>query len=133
MGLYGPIHCHTSEKALVGPPRPWSSERRPLLEPELAVFEFLEASAWKPAGWLGWPGLNTHTTPVLTTGGYYQQGHKTHECVYRLFICFQSTYVCSCAFITVRIDIDDDYYVVVLIAVAIIVFILAVFAFCISI
>merc|ERR1712012_830593 len=31
-------------------------------------------SALKPAGWLGWRGLNTHTTPVLTTGGYYQQG-----------------------------------------------------------
>ena len=94
-------------------------------------------SFWRPAPWSqlgGWDGqaFNTHTTPVLTTGGYYQQGHKTQKCVYRLFICFQSTYVCSCAFITVRIDIDDNYYVVVLIVVAIIVFILAVFASCIS-
>ena len=48
-----------------------------------------------------WDGqaFNTLTTPVLTTGGYYRQGHKTQKCVYRLFICFQSTYVCFCAYI----------------------------------
>ena len=40
------------------------------------------------ASWDGQP-FNTHTTPVLTTGGYYQQGHKT-QCVYWLFICFHS-------------------------------------------
>ena len=60
-------------------------------------------SFWRPSpgsqlgGWDG-QAFNTHTTPVLTTGGYYRQGHKTQKCVYRLFICFQSKYVCFCAF-----------------------------------
>ena len=95
-------------------------------------------SFWRPAPWSqlgGWDGqaFNTLTTSVLTTGGYYRQGHKTQKCVYQLFICFQSTYVRFCAFSeSVRKNNCEDWYwwsllCFVLIAVAIIVFIPAVF------